>query len=279
MQFDNDRAPFGRHFALSIWNDAPASWRDASGLVDRLSFEPSIIDLKPKSAGPSRTARAVSRFAAAIRARISGPGGYYNLGNALGLAMGVAMQLATGPEWGAGTLFDYFAGSGSAVALTLATSIFFCSGEVYHRAWAGRDVPDPALNRRADLLSGLGAIGLGVALFLLGQPVLAATAGLLHALGKFGSAVSGMIVPGWPARWPDPFRSAVLASRLPAALAAALSAGSAVPEVWSGASPALVTAPLTLLACYALWARADLLLFADAGESPPTRSAAAGQGD
>ncbi|MER8609417.1 MULTISPECIES: hypothetical protein [unclassified Mesorhizobium] len=92
MQFDNDRAPFGRHFALSIWNDAPASWRDASGLVDRLSFEPSIIDLKPKSAGPSRTARAVSRFAAAIRARISGPGGYYNLGNALGLAMGVAMH-------------------------------------------------------------------------------------------------------------------------------------------------------------------------------------------
>ncbi|MER8476925.1 hypothetical protein NKJ09_06420 [Mesorhizobium sp. M0189] len=71
----------------------------------------------------------------------------------------------------------------------------------------------------------------------------------------------------------------MLASRLPAASAAALSAGSAVPEVWSGASPALVTAPLTLLACYALWARADLLLFADAGESPPTRSAAAGQGD
>ncbi|RWN69171.1 MAG: hypothetical protein EOR99_04355 [Mesorhizobium sp.] len=268
MRFDNDHAPLRRDDALS-------EWRTASALAELLSFEPSSLDAKPKAAGPGRTAEALSRFAAAIRARMAGPGGYYNLGNALGLVMGVTIQLAapqgSGMRGGA-ALFDYFAGSSSAVALTLATLVFFCSGEVYHRAWAGRDVPDPALNRLADLLSGIGAIGLGAALFLFGQPVLAATAGLLHALGKFGSAAyrPGASVPGWPAGWPDPFRSAVLASRLPAMLAAALSMGAALPEVWLGGSPALVAAPLTLLACYLLWARADLLLFANsADESAP----------
>ncbi|MER8826647.1 hypothetical protein NKH73_11575 [Mesorhizobium sp. M0938] len=270
MRLDNDHAPFRRDDALS-------EWRTASALADLLSFEPSSLDGKPKATGSGRTAEAPSRFAAAIRARMAGPGGYYNLGNALGLAMGVAIQLAA-PQGsgmrGVAALFDYFAGSSSAVALTLATLVFFCSGEVYHRAWAGRDVPDPTLNRFADLLSGIGAIGLGTALFLLGQPVLAATAGLLHALGKFGSAAFGSGVPGWPTAWPDPFRSAVLASRLPAMLAAALSIGAALPEVRLGDSPALIAEPLTLLACYLLWARADLLLFADgAGESAPAATA------
>ncbi|CCV08271.1 conserved membrane hypothetical protein [Mesorhizobium metallidurans STM 2683] len=264
MPLDNIHAPYRR-------DDAQSDRCTASALADLLSFEPSSLDAKPEATG----AEAVSRFAAAIRARMAGPGGYYNLGNALGLLMGVALHLAaprgTGTRGGT-VLFDYFAGSGSAVALTLATLVFFCSGEVYHRAWAGRDIPDPALNRLGDLLSGIGAIGLGAALFLLGQPVLAATAGGLHALGKFGSATHrpGAYMPGWPAGWPDPFRSAVLASRLPAMLAAVLSVGAALPEVWLGGSCALVAEPLTLLACYLLWARADLLLFTDrASESAP----------
>ncbi|MET3577367.1 hypothetical protein ABID19_000382 [Mesorhizobium robiniae] len=268
MRLDNDHAPFRRDDALS-------EWHTASALADLLSFEPSSLDARPKTAGSGRTAEALSRFAAAVRARMAGPGGYYNLGNALGLVMGVTIQLtARQGSGGAAALFDYFAGSSSAVALTLATLVFFCSGEVYHRAWTGRDVPDPTLNRLADFLSGIGAIGLGVALFLLGQPVLAATAGLLHALGKFGSAAFGPGVPGWPTGWPDPFRSAVLASRLPGMLAATLSMCAALPDVWLGGSPALVAAPLTLLACYLLWARADLLLFADsAGESAPAATA------
>jgi hypothetical protein len=272
MRLDNNHTSFRQDGALS-------EWHTASALADLLSFEPPSLDARPKAADSGRTAEALSRFGAAIRARMAGPGGSYNLGNALGLVMGVAIQLAapqgSGMRGGA-TLFDYFAGSSSAVALTLATMVFFCSGEVYHRAWTGRDVPDPTLNRLADLLSGIGAIGLGAALFLLGQPVLAATAGLLHALGKFGSAAYGPGVPGWPAGWPDPFRSAVLASRLPAMLAAALSMYVALPEVWLGGSPALVAAPLTLLACYLLWARADLLLFADsASESAPALPATA----
>ena len=224
---------------------------DAPFRVDLVSFEPSTP---------------LSRFTAAIRSRMVGPGGYYNLGNALGLVTGVTLQIVAVPPSsglsGLAALLDYFAGSVAAMALTLATLLFFYSGEIYCRAWARKPAPDASLNRLGDMLSGVGAIGLGIALFLFGEPVLAATSGLLHALGKFGSAFeAGRPLPGWPATWPNPFRSAVLASRVPAILAAAAGIVSALPLVWSGASWTLVAAPLTLLVCYLLWAKADLLLF------------------
>ncbi|WP_246672631.1 hypothetical protein [Mesorhizobium sp. B3-1-1] len=165
---------------------------------------------------------------------------------------------------------DYFAGSHGTVALTLATLVFFWGGEAYHRAWAKPDVPDPALNRLGDFLSGLGAIGLGIALLLLGDPLLAATSGLLHALGKFGSTFHrpGRPVPVWPTAWPDPFRSAVLASRLPAVVATTVALGQALPVVWSGESFAALIMPLTLLGCYLLWTKADLLLFGVGSKVP-----------
>lgn len=228
-----------------------------------------------EGAGIDWTARTLPRLAKAARARMAGPGGYYNLGNALGLAMGIAVQLTSGSAvhgTATGALYDYFAGSGSALALTLATLVFFCSGESYHRAWVDPGASDQRLNRLGDLLSAVGAIGLGAALFLSGQPLLAATAGLMHAFGKFASAAHRPGVPlslglgsTWPAAWPDPFRSAVLASRLPAMLAAMLSIANALPGVWSGGQTLALAAPLTLLACYALWARADLMLFAGPG--------------
>ncbi|TPN54949.1 hypothetical protein FJ976_08355 [Mesorhizobium sp. B1-1-9] len=211
----------------------------------------------------------LAQLVSALRARMRGPGGYYNSGNALGLVVGFAIQIAVAPvglQEGSAVItamMDHFAGSRGTVALTLATLVFFCGGEAYHRAWARQDPPDLALNRLGDFLSGLGAIGLGIALLLLGDPLLAATSGLLHALGKFGSTfhTPGTQVPVWPAAWPDPFRSAVLASRLPAILAAAVALGWALQEVWSGGSFAVLAMPLTLLGCYALWTRADLLLF------------------
>ncbi|MER9937628.1 hypothetical protein [Mesorhizobium sp. M0088] len=111
---------------------------------------------------------------------------------------------------GHAALLDYFVGSIAALSLTLATLVFFWSGEIYCRAWARKPSPDVSLNRLGDMTSGVGAIGLGIALFLFGEPVLAATSGLLHALGKFGSAFEdGKPLPGWPANWPNPFRSAV----------------------------------------------------------------------
>lgn len=224
------------------------------------------------------TARAIpfAHLVSALRARMKGPGGYYNSGNALGLIVGLATQIATTPvdsHEGSGVttaVIDYFAGSHGAVALTLATLVFFWGGEAYHRAWARPDAPDPALNRVGDFLSGIGAIGLGIALLLLGDPVLAATSGLLHALGKFGSTFHrpGMRVPLWPAAWPDPFRSAVLASRLPAMLATTVTLGWALLEVWSGGSFTVLAMPLTLLGCYLFWTKADLLLFGVGTKAP-----------
>ena len=74
-------------------------------------------------------ARAIpfAHLASALRARMKGPGGYYNM-----------------------AVIEYFAGSHGTVALTLATLVFFWGGEAYHRAWARPDAPDPALNRVGD---------------------------------------------------------------------------------------------------------------------------------
>jgi hypothetical protein len=138
--------------------------------------------------------------------------------------------------------------------------IFFWSGEVYFRAWANGFPPDARLNRQGDLLSAVGALLLGLGLFLLGQPLLAATAGLLHAAGKLGSALQDNSAAPMRRVWPDPYRTAVLVSRVPALvimmiqLAAALSAP-------GGPAPVAVAAPALLIVCYLLWAKADLLLF------------------
>ncbi len=89
----------------------------------------------------------------------------------------------------------------------------------------------------------------------MGETILALTAGLLHAAGKFGSALSrhGGDRPAWRL---DPFRSAVLASRLPALVLLALATMSGL-AVSGGALP---IGPATLFVCYLLWARADILL-------------------
>jgi hypothetical protein len=199
-------------------------------------------------------------------ARLSGPGGTYNLGNAIGLTMGIALQIGSLPAAGmgaqaaAGAAATYLAGNLPAAALTLATAVFFWSGEMYHRAWANGAPPDARLNRRGDLLSGVGALLLFVALLGLGQVMLAATAGLLHALGKFGSAWSWRPMPGWRPAWPDFFRTAVLASRVPALLATTLDLVRVATSPDAASASAWLT-PLTLLVCYALWCRADLMLF------------------
>ncbi len=186
-----------------------------------------------------------------FRDRMQGPGGYYNIGNAISLIVGIATPIiASGDVAAIGT---FLAGSGSAIALTTATFVFFISGECYHRAWACGAPPDARLNRWGDTLSGMGAIALGIALFMLGQPVLAAFSGLLHALGKFGSAWHGPRRSA--AATPDLFRSAVLVSRIPAMIAAMLAL--LAPQIDS----AQMVVTLSLLISYFCWTKADLLLF------------------
>ena len=62
--------------------------------------------------------------------------------------------------------------------------VFYVSGESYHQAFAGPAAPDPSRLRTGDRLSGHGAVMLGLGLLFM-----AATAGALHAMGKYGSVV------------------------------------------------------------------------------------------
>ncbi len=193
-----------------------------------------------------------------LKDRLNGPGGWYNLGNAIGLAVGLGLQIgALGTTQG---IAEYLAGNAPALALTIATLIFFWSGEVYHRAWAHGAPPDARLNRMGDLSSAIGALALGLALLMLGQPVLALFSGLLHAAGKLGSACHRPGAPRFlPMHWPDGWRSAVLASRVPAFGAALYGLWHILTQTPAGTAE-LLTA-LSLLASYACWTKADLMLF------------------
>lgn len=208
--------------------------------------------------------------------RMKGPGGYYNIGNLIGLSSGLILQvLALRNIEGTSSGFSdavtlYFVGSPGATALTLATVVFLCAGEIYHRAWRNAGtMPDARLNRWADFVSAIGAVLLAVSLAYFGDIWLAITSTILLAGGKLGSAIGPS--QGWPvriesrARYPttetlkfDLFRTAVILSRVPAigALAVGL-----IAAVISKADFGLGEAQsVMLLICFALWTRADILL-------------------
>ena len=231
--------------------------------MERMSIEPTLV-ARHDMAAAGATMRGILRQAGA---RLVGPGGYYNAGNALGLAAGIAVAISALPEGGMGVggalgaTLAYLGGDPTALALTGATAIFFWSGECYHRAWANGFPPIEALNRRGDFLSGIGALILGLALLSLGQPVLAATAGLLHALGKFGSARHWRPMPGWQGDWPNFYRTLVLVSRVPAILATIFGLIDVLATRTAGTPSSAWLMPLVFLGCYAFWCRADLMLF------------------
>jgi len=211
---------------------------------------------------------ATTTLTAGLAARMRGPGGYYNLGNLIGLVTGVT-QVILSRSAAPGVsdnlmlaLRDHFLGSPAAAALSVAMVIFFIGGEVYYHAWRADGGPNLTRVRHGDLLSTFGALALAVSLVLVGNVLLAVTSTVLLAGGKLGSA----LMPGasWILRVPglppfDPFRLAVVASRLPAFLAIGVALLS---PALSGAptSAGLVTQQLILLLCYTLWTRADILL-------------------
>jgi hypothetical protein len=168
---------------------------------------------------------------------------------------------ASQPGEGGWAALDHLAGSGAALALTGATLVFLLSGEAYHRAWGGPH-PDLRLGRLGDLLSAVGAAGFALVAVALGQGMLAA-AGALHVGGRLASAARLPPPPPWPRSWPDPYRAAVLASRLPAL-------GGAAWAMWAGAgagSERLI--PPVLAVCTIMWMRADLMLAASARAHRP----------
>jgi hypothetical protein len=191
----------------------------------------------------------------ALLARLQGPGGLYNTGNLIGLGMGVGLQISATTGDATQAAASFLAGSPSAALMTIATLVFMISGEAYHRAWKRGFPPVRHLNVWGDALSGVGALVLGAALWTMGEPLLAATAGLMHACGKFGSALHR---PGAtpPVDWSQVFRVMVVASRLPAVVAALAALSHALP----GGETAAIAAPVTLLVCYMVWGAADVSL-------------------
>jgi hypothetical protein len=209
-----------------------------------------------------------------LAARFAGPGGCYNVGNALCLATSIALPAlemagrgVSGNDALAAAVVETLAGNAASIALTVATGVFFWSGEIYHRAWAHGAPPDASLNRQGDFVSGVGSVVFGTAMMGFGQSILAAASGLLMAAGKFGSAAGRTSFPGWPSRWQDPFRAAVLVSRVPAIIATLVGLVGALTTLRPTLSAVL--GPGVLLVSLGLWVRADLLLFAPASPSNP----------
>lgn len=202
----------------------------------------------------------MARQLAGLLHRANEPGALYNFGNVLGFSTGLFSAVwLHGAQVGTGTVLDgmihHMAGSHAALALTAATAIFFWGGMVYSRAWANGAPPDAVLNRYGDLWSAAGAVCLAFGLFVLGNPLLAMSAGVLHALGKLGSAVGGearFSLGGLSLRLGDLCKDLMLVSRAPAILSATVGfAGD-----WPSAS---------IIACCLVWARADWLLLSPEG--------------
>lgn len=203
----------------------------------------------------------------ALLDRMRGPGGYYNVGNALALGTGLTVQIAMAFGSGQdepGAVLDavrsYLVGSPGATALTIAILIFLVSGEMYHRAWSRGFPPDRRCNWWGDLLSGIAAVVLTMALSAFGNILLALASGLLLAAGKFGSALVPENYEAPDANpWPRRFRMAVVASRAPALAALAIELVTLVMS-YEAAPPGSTIITPVMLVCYLLWTRADLLL-------------------
>ena len=233
-------------------------WNPQETLLER--FPPEPTPASPTKAPPTGL----------LGGRLAGPGGLYNLGNALALGAGLAVQASAVETDRPGALLEavrlYFVGSPGATALTAAILVFFVSGEAYCRAWRGGFPPDQRLNRWGDVLSGIGAVILTAALAAFGDLLLAALSGALLAFGKFGSAFRPEDSRR-PDPWPFRFRLAVLASRFPALAALA---AQVLTLLQTGAGPRALIMPAVMFGCYLIWARADLLLFA---QRPAPRAA------
>lgn len=195
--------------------------------------------------------------------RIAGPGTLYNTGNLIGLISGIAFAISAGEAKSA--IAEYLVGDPGAIALTVAMVVFFISGECYRKVPATSPERAEALLRRADFLSGIGALTLSVALFWYGDYLLAIVSTALLAGGKFGNALSR--AGSLPVRLEVPWRSAthtlhidlyrlsVVLSRFPAMLGLAKTILIGLSDANASTLQAMI-----LFLCYLLWLFADLLL-------------------
>lgn len=155
--------------------------------------------------------------------------------------------------------------------------MFFRGGIVYTKAWSNGARPDPKLNRRGDVLSGIGANFLGIGLIMMGNPWLAASAGVLHAAGKLGSALGGAVAlqrSFIQLRVANLCKDLVLASRAPAFLAGAAALWRELMLLES--MPGLLLS-LSFMICCPIWAAADWMLLSPDGWIKPVVARLAGK--
>jgi hypothetical protein len=207
------------------------------------------------------------------------PGRLYNLGNVVGFFGGAGAAIATARSDASGLSalgrFEIYAfGNTSALMLSLATIIFFVAGLAYTRAWRDGAAPDRTMSQVGDGLSGIAALAFGAGVAILGSPVLAASGGAMHAIGKFGSAffVESKSV-GMPNRLSSFFKELVLLSRIPAICAAAVG----VVRAEHGTAVQIILS-VNVIFCCIVWAAADIrLLPADAAVAKMISSIVAGK--
>ncbi len=192
-----------------------------------------------------------------LRSRLSGPGGFYNLGNVIALFSGFALKLYAdqGQASVLETLYSYLVGNSGATFLTLAMILFLISGEVYHHA--GKPDSRAALLPWADFISGLAAISLTVALLWLGETTAAWLAGVMLVAGKLGCAALPVFAKWDTTRVERLLRITVAASRAPSLVALGLTV---LPALRGEVAFDLVLLPLVMILCFLLWLWADLLL-------------------
>jgi hypothetical protein len=189
------------------------------------------------------------------------PGRLYNLGNLTGFFGGAGAAITSGVSGVPGLsvlnrLENYAFGNTSALLLSLATLIFFVAGLAYTRAWRDIADPDRKMSQLGDGLSGVAAVIFGAGVAILGSPVLAASGGAMHALGKFGSAFfTESKCRGTPNRVSSFCKELVLMSRIPAICAA--TAG--VVQAEHGTTVQLILS-LNVIFCCIVWAAADIRL-------------------
>jgi hypothetical protein len=205
--------------------------------------------LAPDAPAAARTP--TKRLLAFARRRFANPGIAYNSGNWIALAAAAAAPVLGshgGLRAAALGFTTVLAGDAAAFAVSLGSLTFFFGGARYDRAWARGAPPDLDCVRQGHALSAFGAACIGVGLALLAKTPLALFTALcgaaLHALGKLGSA------------WRDEvwlFKALPLASRAPALVSVSV-------DICTATDWRRAVAPILLVVCNLVWARADMML-------------------
>ena len=225
-------------------------------------MENSLEKVHKMSGRPALVAEATAIKVNWLTARLTGPGGNYNIGNIIALFGCAAVQVAQSPSGQSSrdAVIAFLFGSPGASWLTISMIVFLVAGEAYHRALVAGCLETGRLIRLGDALSGVASVALMVALIHFGDTTMAVVAGTLLAGGKFGTALLPRSGGTGSTHWPRAeacFRWIVVLSRFPSLAALSLE----ILRAFFAAGPVqTMIMPALMTFCFLLWLRADLQL-------------------